>query len=316
MRPKLKVLFLGNHTVGVRVLHSLAAHAHLCGVVAHPSDPEDGVRYESVANAAASMGVRCLRASGRSPELRDFILQQAPELLWITDYRYLLPAEVLALAPLGAINLHPSLLPKYRGRAPLNWAILHGESRLGLTAHFVTAGMDDGDIIAQHAFELNQSQDVGDALELLYPLYARITAEVLDLLGRGCVSRRMQDESQATAFPRRTPEDGVIDWSQPARGVWNLVRAVAAPYPGAFSQREEGLLRIWKAEGIRPFDRTESPLPGLVEQVELPHGRLSIACADAWLMVTRWDCEGGGKPLQAGEVLGAVQTISSLEANT
>ena len=142
----MRLLFFGNHTVGVRALAAAAELTEVVGVVAHPPDPEDGLRYESVADFATAQGWPVLRAVGRDAGVAAFVAAQRPDVIWITDYRYLLPAAVVALAPLGAINLHPSLLPKYRGRAPVNWAILHGESELGLTAHRVDDGMDTGDV--------------------------------------------------------------------------------------------------------------------------------------------------------------------------
>src|SRR5262245_39304488 len=133
----MRVLFLGNHTVGTKTLAAIAETETVVGVVAHPEDPEDGVRYESVYGLALSRGWKVLRGGGKDTKVDEFIRQAKPDLLWITDFRYLLPAPLLNIAPLGVVNLHPSLLPKYRGRAPINWAILKGETTLGLTAHYV-----------------------------------------------------------------------------------------------------------------------------------------------------------------------------------
>jgi len=314
MSNGLSVLFLGNHTVGVRTLRAIQRHARLVGIVAHPEDPEDGVRYESVFAEAGRLGIPTLRASGKSTELEAFIKRCAPALLWIADYRYLLSPTVLQLAPLGAINLHPSLLPAYRGRAPVNWAILHGETRLGLTAHFVEEGMDSGDIVGQRAFELGRSQDVGDALQMLYPLYESLTAEVLTNLPSRRVERRVQDARKATAFPRRRPEDGRIDWSAPAEQVWNLIRAVAAPYPGAFSPRREGTVRIWKASGVEPFASIGRPTPGEVLRISADGKTLRVACGDAGLVVTRFELADTTVVLRAGEQLGVAGIETSVPA--
>jgi methionyl-tRNA formyltransferase len=171
----MRVLFLGNHTVGVRVLEAISEVAEVAGVVAHPSDPEDGVRYESVYQFAVGRNWPVIRGRAHEATTHAFIEQARPDLLWITDYRYLLGKSTLDVAPLGAVNLHPSLLPKYRGRASINWALLHGETRLGLTAHFVDDGMDTGDLIAQMEYTITEDQDVGDCLRILYPLYGRLT---------------------------------------------------------------------------------------------------------------------------------------------
>ncbi len=133
----MRIAFLGNHTVGVIVLKLLFKEKDIVGVVAHPADPEDGIRYRSVYKFAVKHCLPVIRAKGKDKNHEQFIREKKPDLLWITDYRYLIPKNIISLAPLGTINLHPSLLPKYRGRAPVNWAIINGETILGLTAHFV-----------------------------------------------------------------------------------------------------------------------------------------------------------------------------------
>ncbi len=119
----LRVVFLGNHTVGVRSLSALMEVADVELVVAHPPDPEDGVRYESVFDFAREREMVVVRSPGKNPELVARIVALEPDLVWTTDYRYLLPAEAIDAASLATVNLHPSLLPNYRGRAALNWAI-------------------------------------------------------------------------------------------------------------------------------------------------------------------------------------------------
>jgi dTDP-4-amino-4,6-dideoxygalactose transaminase/methionyl-tRNA formyltransferase len=308
----MKVVFLGNHTVGVHTLRALNRHAFLAGVVAHPEDPEDGVRYESVFAEAARLGVPAIRSTGKAQALKDFIRACSPDMLWIADFRYLLPADVVALAPLGAVNLHPSLLPAYRGRASINWAILRGETRLGLTAHIVDVGMDTGDIVGQRNYELGPDEDVGDALEKLYPIYDDLTAGVLARFSAGTPERRAQRLEGASAFPRRRPEDGLIVWDAPASQVRNLVRAVAAPYPGAFSPWSGGLLRVWKAGDIVPA--TNGQTPGTVI-ASGPDGCLIVACRDAALTLTRHALENTGRVPGVGDVLGDACPASPVPHN-
>jgi dTDP-4-amino-4,6-dideoxygalactose transaminase/methionyl-tRNA formyltransferase len=308
----MKVAFLGNHTVGVHTLRAIRRQAVLAGVVAHPEDPEDGVRYESVFAEAARLGVPVIRSTGKAQALKEFIRASAPDLLWIADFRYLLPADVVALAPMGAVNLHPSLLPAYRGRASINWAILRGETRLGLTAHVVDAGMDTGDIVGQRTYELGPDEDVGDALDKLYPLYDDLTAGVLARLAAGTPGRRAQRVEGAGAFPRRRPEDGLVAWDAPAAQVRNLVRAVAAPYPGAFSPWSGGLIRLWKAGDILPATKGHTPGTVLAAGQD---GRLVVACRDAALTVTRHTLENTGRPPVPGDVLGDASPASPVPHN-
>lgn len=292
---RVRVAFLGNHTLGVRALETIAETEQVVAVVAHPEDPEDGVRYTSVHDLAVRRGWPVLRAAGRDVALAEFLRGAAPDLIWITDYRYLLPPGLLELAPLGGVNLHPSLLPRYRGRAPINWAILNGETTLGLTAHVVDEGMDSGDVIAQVEYGLGAEQDVGDALAALYPLYVRLTCEVLAHFHAGAVPRSPQDHARATAFGARRPEDGRIDWTQPADWVVNLVRAVARPYPGAFTLHGGERITVWRAR------RAEADLdatPGAVVALG-PAGPL-VRCGAG--LVELVEIEGAAPA--PGEVLG------------
>jgi methionyl-tRNA formyltransferase len=297
----MRVVFLGNHTVGVRTLQAISASAEVAGVVAHAPDPEDGWRYESVAGFAERKGWRLIRGNARTPEVHSFIKTAEPDLVWITDFRYLIPPEMIALAPLGAVNLHPSLLPRYRGRASINWAIINGERRLGLTAHFVDEGMDTGDIIEQVGYEISDDQDVGDCLNILYPLYGSITRKVLAYFECGCVPRVAQDHSRATSFPRRRPEDGRIDWTQSARSICNLIRAVAFPYFGAFTTLRGQAVTVWKARMVSETASTSEP-GRVIADHEL--GPL-VQCGQGTLLLTRVETQASHSALQAGCQLGA-----------
>ena len=271
----IRVCFFGNHTVGVATLRTLTECVTVTGVVAHPPDPEDGYRYQSVFDYAQSVGLPAIRGSAKSASVAEFALSSQANLYWVTDYRYLLPDTLLNLSERGAVNLHPSLLPRYRGRASLNWAILRGEQRLGLTAHFISTGIDDGDIIAQRDFHLSEDEDVGDALNKLMPLYRSVTRDVIHAF-RSCapVPRTPQSEIGENIFPARKPADGEISWSAPACEIVNLVRAVARPYPGAFTTLCGVQVMIWKARGI--YDYNTSAAPGTVVRLN-PHTAL-VAC--------------------------------------
>lgn len=243
----MRVVFLGNHDVGITTLDTLVQNAEVVGVVAHPLDPEDGVRYSSLFDFALKSNLNVIRGKGKDASVMSFVKELAPDLIWVTDYRYILPSSLFSLAKLGAINLHPSLLPRYRGRASLNWAILSGETEVGLTAHFIDEGVDTGDIISQISIKLNSDQDVGYALAELMTKYRQITHDVLSFFASGVVPRCAQDNSKASLFPARKPEDGRINWSHSVQDILNLVRAVAHPYPGAFCECQYGRIFIWKA---------------------------------------------------------------------
>ena len=306
----MRIVFFGNHTTGVRTLRTILKHEEIVGVIAHPPDPEDGVCYESVYDFAKQQGLNVVRLSGKDPALEDFVRACKPHLLWVTDIRYIIPPSVFTIPPLGAINLHGSLLPKYRGRAANNWAIINGETQLGLTAHFIDEGVDTGDIIQQIAYEITEEEDAGDALKKLYPLFEEMTDRVLDYFHSGSVPRRKQDESEATAFPRRTAEDGLIDWSQSALHIRNLVRAVARPYPGAFTFCDGKKFTIWKARVESDGYVTEDP--GTILSVD-QNRECTIACGEGMLRAIDVSYEGDRGDVQVGRVLvSSVPAISSV----
>jgi methionyl-tRNA formyltransferase len=258
----LKVIFLGNHTVGVTVLEELLTISQVCGVVAHPPDPEDGVVYKSVYDFALSHQIPVIRSRGKDENLKQFISEKNPDLLYITDFRYIIPPEIISLSRIGAVNMHPSKLPKYRGRASINWAILKGETEIGLTTHFVDAGVDTGDIIAQASIELNEEQDIQDALNLLYPKYRELTNKAIKILESGKYMGIKQDDSAATFFPKRTADDGKINFSDDPIQIRNLIRAVAPPYPGAFGFVDDEKFFILKARLVSNFENIPLLHPG------------------------------------------------------
>ncbi len=298
----MRILFLGNHTVGVIALQTLLKEADVVGVVAHPPDPEDGICYRSVSKFADTHNLPVIRAKGKDIKLEQFIREIKPDLLWITDYRYLIPQNIISLGPLGTINLHPSLLPKYRGRAPINWAIINGETNLGLTAHFVDEGMDTGDIVFQECFKLSQEQDVGDALNMLYALYRKITERVIKAFASGNVPRRVQNHSNSTVFPCRKPEDGLLDFTKPAFSVWNLIRAVSRPYPGAFAYLNNKRILLWKAKLSLITSKREA-IPGSIQRVD--DEGFHVQCGDRPLCITDYTLEDNNKNIIEDSVLSA-----------
>ncbi len=281
------VLFLGNHTVGLTVLQTLSSVSNIVGVIAHPSDPEDGVRYPSVYQWAMKMNLPSVRGRPEDKSIHNFVLEKAPDVIWITDYRYLLPQEILLIPRLGTINMHPSLLPAYRGRAPINWAIINGEERLGLTVHFVDAGTDTGDIIVQEGYLLGDCEDVGDALNKLYPIYAKLTEKTVRFFNSGIVPRQPQNEKQASYFPARRPEDGIINWEQPVKNIRDLIRAVASPYPGAFTFIHHEKIFIWKA--IICEDSYRHGVSG--EIVAIEGGCPIVQCGKGYLRLCSYNSE-------------------------
>jgi len=284
----MRLLFFGNHDVGIAALETLLASTEVVGVVAHPIDPEEGVRFASVYDFAQQEKLNVIRGRGKDLKVFEFAEAVKPDIIWVTDYRYIIPRELIGVALRGAVNLHPSLLPKYRGRAPINWAILGGETEIGLTAHFIDEGVDSGDIIEQIPISLSVNEDVGDALSALIPLYRSITKKVISYFEHYNIPQRPQDIVQGSIFPARTPKDGKIDWSKSAVEIRNLIRAVSRPYPGAFCDFHGEIIRIWKAAVVEE-DGSEHESGEIIKVFGV--SKFIVRCGDGWLQVEEWSSD-------------------------
>lgn len=247
-----RVLVFGYSEVGCAGFDLLRRRgAHLVGVFTHQDDPTEARWFRSVAALATQAGVRVFTpASLAAPEWESLICDRLrPDLIVSLYYRHLIPTRLFRTAALGAVNLHGSLLPKYRGRAPVNWAVLHGETQTGATLHHMTGRADAGDIVDQETVPIGPRDTAGEVMAKVAEAAVRVLDRQFDNLVRGAAPRRPQDEALATCFGRRTPEDGRIDWAWPTSRIFNLVRAVTRPYPGAFADWPDGRrLIVWWAE--------------------------------------------------------------------
>jgi len=247
-----RVLVFGYSEVGCAGFDLLRRRgAHLVGVFTHQDDPTEARWFRSVAALATQAGVPVFTpASLADPEWESLICDRLrPDLICSLYYRHLIPTRLFRTAGLGAVNLHGSLLPKYRGRAPVNWAVLHGETRTGATLHHMTGRADAGDIVDQEAVPIGPRDTAGEVMAKVAEAAVRVLDRQFDNLVRGTAPRHTQDEALATCFGRRTPEDGRIDWVWPTSRIFNLVRAVTRPYPGAFADWPDGRrLIVWWAE--------------------------------------------------------------------
>ena len=223
------------HDVGVRCLRVLLdAGIDVPLVVTHHDDPNENHWFSSVASVSRERGIDTLedpQPGSVQQKLRDI----RPDFIFSFYYRRMLPLEWLALAKRGAFNMHGSLLPKYRGRAPLNWAVLMGETQTGATLHEMVAKPDAGRIVDQEAVPIGEDDVAVDVFRKVTSAAEVVLRRSLPGLVAGTAQLVTQDLSRGSYFGGRKPEDGRIDWSKSAREIHNLVRAVAPPYPGAFT---------------------------------------------------------------------------------
>lgn len=232
----MKAVVFAYHNVGVRCLKVLlAGGVDIALLVTHTDNPDENIWFDSVATTAMRYGIPTITPDDpNTPEVMAQISAIAPDFIFSFYYRQMLKPALLDLASRGAYNMHGSLLPKYRGRVPINWAVLHGETETGATLHRMVEKPDAGEIVAQQAVPILPDDSAGDVFAKVTLAAEMALHGVLPQLLAGTAPHCAQDLAQGSYFGGRKPEDGRIDWLQPAASIHNLIRAVAPPYPGAF----------------------------------------------------------------------------------
>ena len=246
------------HDVGVRCLSVLLAHGVAVElVVTHRDDPREAIWFGSVERRAREHGIEAITPEAAElPALAPRLAALAPDFLFSFYYRHMLPAAIVSIARRGAYNVHGSLLPKYRGRVPVNWAILNGERETGATLHEMVEKPDAGRIVDRMAVPILPDDCALDVFRKVTVAAEIVLDRSLPSLLDGTARLEAQDLSAGSYFGGRKPEDGRIDWSKGAREIHDLVRAVAPPYPGAFTSLGTSTLRLLRTR-ISP-----SPLEG------------------------------------------------------
>jgi methionyl-tRNA formyltransferase len=300
--PRPRILFFGYSEAGYECLSLLLERGdHVVALITHEDDPSEKIWFKTPAAAARQKNIPVFTpGSVNTPEWREKIAALHPDLILSVYYRHLIGTKILALARLGAWNLHGSLLPKYRGRAPINWAVLHGEPRIGMTLHRMVKSADAGATVDQEGVEIGPRDTAEQAFHKVLPCARRVLARQIDALLAGTVNETPQDEAQATYFGGRTPEDGRIVWSQSSRQIFNLIRAVTDPYPGAFAGVGSARLMVWWAEPDSPATHGRHGAPGEI----LALAPLVIATGDGALEITKTEWRGAPAPeLRVGQRL-------------
>jgi methionyl-tRNA formyltransferase len=285
------------HDVGCRCLKVLLdQRIEVPLVVTHRDAPGENIWFGSVAALARQRGIETIMpADPGAPEILDKIRALRPEFLFSFYYRLMLKPALLTVARRGAFNMHGSLLPKYRGRVPVNWAVLHGETETGATLHEMAEKPDAGRIVDQEAVPILPDDLAVDVFKRVTGAAERVLARSLPKLLDGSAVLRPQDPSKGSYFGGRKPEDGRIDWNSPAKRVHDLVRAVAPPYPGAFAELEGKELRLLRTR-LLP-DRGHARAAAFLYA---QGARCCVSCTDGGLLELL-EVELDGKPLSAQE---------------
>ncbi|MNQ38792.1 Bifunctional polymyxin resistance protein ArnA [compost metagenome] len=276
-----KAVVFAYHDIGCAGIQALLdSGLEIAAVFTHADDPKENTFYGSVAQLCARQGITVYAPEDANhPLWVERIAKLNPDYLFSFYYRNLLSEALLATAGKGAFNLHGSLLPAYRGRAPANWVLVNGETETGVTLHRMVKRADAGAIVAQQPVAIERTDTALTLHRKLRDAAASLLRDTLPPLIQGSITETVQDESRATVFGRRTPADGKLVWKKPAEELFNLVRAVTQPYPGAFCDVGEHKLIVWSAEVAKG---NEGQAPGRVISVD----PLRIACGEDSLVIT------------------------------
>jgi methionyl-tRNA formyltransferase len=292
----LRAVAFAYHNMGVIGLEALLRHGYeLLGVFSHEDDPGEELWFNSVVNWCNDEGidVYCPKDVNRAEEV-DRIRELSPRIIFSFYYRKMLSPAILNIPPEGCLNLHGSLLPNYRGRAPVNWALIHGEVKTGVTLHYMIEKPDAGDIVGQRAVGI----DFEDTALTLYRKLEQAARELLDdLLPRiksNTHPRIPNRVEEGNYFSSRGPEDGRIDWRQSALSIYNLIRAVTRPYPGAFGNLAGERFLIWWA---KPVSEPDELKPG---QIVRRGDEFYVGCMSGSLLLL--EIEYHGRILKGDEI--------------
>jgi methionyl-tRNA formyltransferase len=256
----MRIIFMGTPEFAIPSLKSIHESNHQLIAVVTASDKPKGrgkkLTPSPVKEFCKEKQLRVLTPTSlKSEDFTSELKDLNPDLMVVVAFR-ILPQEIFTIPPLGTINLHASLLPKYRGAAPINWAIFKGEKKTGLTTFFIEKKVDTGNIILQKETEIRPEETYGELSQRLSEIGAELILETIDLIDKGEVQPLSQDDTEATSAPKITPELCKIDWSRPAVEIKNLIRGLS-PAPGAHTSYQGKTLKIFKAQMINDTPYSE-----------------------------------------------------------
>ncbi|HAO22339.1 MAG TPA: bifunctional UDP-glucuronic acid oxidase/UDP-4-amino-4-deoxy-L-arabinose formyltransferase [Desulfobacteraceae bacterium] len=263
----MKTVVLAYHNIGCIGIRALLQNGfQIAAVFTHKDDSQENIWFESVAALAASHNIPVFAPDDiNHPIWIKKIRELAPDILFSFYYRNIIKPAILEIPPKGCLNLHGSLLPKYRGRSPINWAILKGEKQSGATLHYMTPRPDDGDIVCQTNVDISENDTARTVFDKVSSASEKMLTDILPKIKAGTAPGIPQDHNQATYYGGRRPQDGEIDWNAANTEIRNLVRAVTHPYPGAFSFIGNRKCFIW---AVTTISDSVSAAPGTIISVD------------------------------------------------
>lgn len=279
-------LFLGSRR-GYAVLKKLIeAKAEIGGILCLVEDPHEDQYHPKVTAIAKEHQIPIYYSNEvKSSDYAQVLQQIKPDIAFAIGWRYLITEAAYSIPPKGTLIIHDSLLPTYRGFAPMNWAIINGEKKTGVTLFHIAEGVDCGPIVDQLATDISLQDTAKTVDERIIGLYEEIIIKNLAGLEAGTVKSVPQDESRATYTCKRTPEDGLIDWQQSAEQIYNLIRGLTHPFPGAYTTLRGERILIWEAELPETQDIYIGHVPGRV--IGKRNGKIEVLTGKGILRLNR-----------------------------
>ncbi len=301
----MRIVFCGTPSFAVPTLKHLLAQSdfEIVGVITQPDRPRGRggeISFSPVKEAALAVNITVHQPEKiRAPEVQELLQGLAPDCIVIIAYGQIIPAKLLPIPKLGWINLHASLLPKYRGAAPINWAIASGETRTGLTTMRIDAGMDTGEMLLRREIEIAANETAPELSARLSEFGAPLMAETLRGLAAGTITPKAQNHAEASYAPMLKKEDGRIDWKRPAIEIYNRMRGFA-PWPGAYATFRGQSCHLW---GEVVSKEGSASLPGAAEPGTLffAKNEFFVWCGDATVLRLRAVKLEGRKQVSAAE---------------
>ena len=314
----MKVLFIGSTKRGYLALKALAeTDASITGIISLLQDEHENERYEEkIKDFANYTNVPlCETKWMKDQDYAKLILTQfKPDIAFVVGCRILIHKDIYTIPRYGTLAVHDSLLPEYRGFAPLNWSLINGEDHSGVTLFYLNERMDGGDIVAQKRIPIEPDDTAPVVYERVCKATVDVVIEGFAKLWEGKPSRIKQDYSLGSFTCSRVPADGFIDWSNSTTTIYNQVRALAYPYPGAFTYFNVNKLTVWRAHPVTPAPRYVGSAPGRVINVSRTEGSIEVLTGDGVLKIFEVQLEGEQSTM-ASNVVQSVRATLGLQVS-
>jgi methionyl-tRNA formyltransferase len=309
----MKTLFIGGTKRGYLTLKTLIeGGANIVGIVSLLQDAHEVERYEEpIKTLAEQYKIPLYETKWMKDKDYDEIIAKdiKPDIAFVVGCRILLPKDVYKIPPLGTLAVHDSLLPEYRGFAPLNWSIFNGEDHTGVTLYCLNELMDGGDIVAQKCIPIEAEDTAPLVYERVCEATVNIISEAYHLLSQGKTSRIPQNYDVGSFTCTRAPADGLIDWSQPTTAIYNQIRALTYPYPGAFTFLDGKRLMLWKAKPVNNPPAYKGRIPGRVVNISKSEECVDVLSGDGILRIYEVQLEGEDKTAAANVIKSIKSTL-------